>query len=480
MANNNVRKHDGDVRLLICIGLALAEPFSYFGLGSILYWTVMVAGALYVWRRPGEGIWVIFFLLAVTSLVYPVSLDETGVPDVGAFRPYNLVIAGMVAALLLGMRKRHRSAGEAVQSRQGPFKWIVGLACVFLVATIFGDLSPMRAGALYVLQQSSAWVSFFLFLWLGYRVFLSPTEIRESFSKLHLSAFVYSGIFLAKFAYVVQDSGLPAAVDFAYAQRVVLFFVGIVLVVLIARKLAPEAGKGAKISWLSIAVLIPAIVLSGSRGVIGSVALTILVLLGSWRLRSLLRLTPLLLVLLLIFVVILRTRSQVVEEYIVAKFFVAPEQDASFMGRVSEMEAAVGAVQRNPLLGNGMLASYMFFDPYFGWRETAFVDNGFGYLLMKTGLLGTSIFTLLIFACFKMLRHLRRSIPEHALIPLVVFLFYLAYLPFGASFFDLRYSWLVGMISGYSLYLAGLNGQIINSWAKETEGNGNRSAHSYA
>lgn len=444
----------------------LSQILSYLGAGAISYGVAVVAGALYVYRRPGEAIWVTFSLLAVTALIYPVPLDETGVPDIGAFRPYNFVFASMAAALLLGMRMRKRQAQAVpLAAKPGPIKWIVALAAVFCITTVYGDVSPLNAGALYVLQQSSGWASFLLFLWLGYRLPVSPADVRHSFDKLHLSALVYSTLFLARFAYTVQNTGLTAAVDFAYAQRVVLFFVGIVLVLLVAKKLAPEAGPAATISWSSVAVLLPAIVLSGSRGVTGAVVLTILVLLVSWRVRSLVRLSPLLLAVLLIFGVILRTRSQVVEEYIVAKFLVAPEQDSSFVGRVSEMEAAVGAIQRNPLLGNGMLASYMFFDPLFGWRETAFVDNGLGYLLIKTGLLGTGIFTLLALACFKMVRHLRRLIPEGALIPLVVFVFYLGCLPFGAPFFDLRFSWLIGLTLGYSLYLAGVSGQ--TTWATQ-------------
>jgi O-antigen ligase len=468
--------------LCLLIGAFLgAEVFSYLSAGFIFYGVAVVAGTLYVFRRPAEGIWVTFFLLAVTSLIYPVSIDKAGVPDVAAFRPYNFVVASMAAALLLEMRKRQQGARRvAGQSRPGPIKWTVALACVFCVATIYGDLSPVEAGALYVLQQSSGWICFFLFLWLGYRLLLSRAEIQGTFVKLRLAALVYSGLFLTKFAYLALGSGLTEATEFAYAQRVALFFSGVVFVLLIAKRLAPEAVSTAKSDWPSALILLPAIVLSGSRGVVGAVVLTIVLLVMIWRLQSLVRLSPLLLAALLISIVILRTGSQVVEDYVVARFLVAPDEDVSYLGRISEMEAAVEAIQRNPFLGNGTLATYTFLDPLLGWRETAFVDNGIGYLLMKTGLLGTGIFTLLVFACLKMLRHLRRLIAPHALIPLVVFVFYLAYLPFGASFFDLRYSWLIGIMCGYSLYVAGVYGENASSWATKMEANGNRGSRSYA
>jgi hypothetical protein len=450
-------------------------------LDAIIYGVALVAGALYVSRRSGEGIWVIFVLLAITAQLYPVSLNNLQVPEEGAFRPYNFVIASMAAVLMMGTRNRRQEA-RAIPAKREPsaILWITVLAGIFCLATLYGDLSPSKAGAVYVLQQSSAWVSFFLFAWIGYKVSFSRAHVQSSFARLQVAAAIYCTVFLGKFAYLAAFSGLTDATDFAYSQRIVLYFASIIFVLLIARKIAPEGTPFGKTEWLSVFIYVPAVVLSGSRGLIGAVILTLLILAGMWRVRPLLRISPLLIALLAAGVLVLRSHSQVVEDYLVGKFLIAPDEDLSYIGRVSEMEAVAEAVRNHPVLGRGTLATYMFLDPMFGWRETAFIDNGAGYLLMKTGLLGTGVFLLLVLNCLKVLRRLRQCVPVESLIVLVVFLFYLAFLPFGPSFFDPRYSWLVGILCGYSLYLNKIYTQESRVSETEIRTDGNRSSRSYA
>jgi O-antigen ligase len=439
---------------LVAISFVASQFFSYFGTEVILYGVVITAGSVYLFRRSGDAIWVAFFLLAITSLLYPVSANELGEPGVGAFRPYNVAIASMAAALLLTMWRRRREARDVTRKAEtSPAKWMIALAGVFCLATLYGDLSPSKAGAVNVLQQSSEWASFFLFVWIGYKLSLSRAEVQSSFTKLHWAAVVYCIVFLVKFGYLAREYGFAEATDFGYSQRIMLYFAGVIFVFLIARRLAPEGGQFGKAEWFSAFIFVPAVVLSGSRGVVGALILTLSAFAAVWRVRALLRLTPLLLALLVISVVVLRSHSEIVQEYLVARFLVAPDQDPSYLGRVSEMEAVAEAVRYHPVLGQGMLATYMFLNPMYGWTETAYVDNGVGYLLMKTGLLGTSVFVVLVLSYLKVLRHLRRYLAADALVPLVVFVFYLAFLPFGVSFFDPRYSWLVGILCGYSLYL---------------------------
>lgn len=448
---------------------------------GIIYAVAVAWGLVYVFRRPGEGIWVTFFLLAITCLLYPISVSVLGEPGVGDFRPYNFAIASMAAAMIYGAWcRRRRLRSTSLQKRSAVFKWILALAGVFCISTIYGDLSPLRSEVLYVLQQSIAWVSFFLFLWMGYKLALSPAEIQVSFKRLHCVALVYSLLFSARFVYLYYDAGLSTATDFAWAQRIALFFAACSLVLTFARRLAPEGGAPTSGDWLSAVVIVPAVVLSGSRGIAGAVIITVFVLAAAWRLRFLLRLTPLFLTALVIGGVILRSNSQVIEEYVVSKFLISPDLDPSFAGRLAEMQAVIDAIQRNPVLGSGTLASYMFFDPLFGWRESAFVDNGVGYLLLKTGLLGMSVFTLLVLSYVKVLRHLRQFVATEVLIPIVVFVFYLAFLVFGPAFFDPRYSWLIGIVCGHILYLNELYADKTGVWAREMGVDGSRNVGSYA
>ena len=442
----------GGILFFVVAAFLGTQLFSQWDLGFVLYSATVLGGALYVFRNPGEGIWVTFFLIAFTCLLYPITVSVLGEAGVGEFRPYNFAIASMAGAMVFSIWT-HRRVHAPLQKWPGLTKWVVALAGVFCLATICGDLSPFRADLVYVLQQCSDWVSFFLFLWIGYKLMLSSSEFQRALDRFRWTAIIYSIVFLAKFVYLDYHADLIAATDFAYAQRIALVFAGCSLVVIFASRLAPEGRSFTKGDWLSAVILVPAVVLSGSRAVVGAVILTMLLFVTTWRRRTLLRLTLPLLAVGLVAVVILRSRVEVLEEYVVSRFLITPDQDPSFAGRVAEMGAVIEAVQRNPVLGSGTLASYTFFDPLFGWRESSFVDNGVGYLLLKTGLLGATVFALLVLSCLKLLRHLRRSVAGDALIPLVVFAFYLSFLPFGPSFFDPRYSWLVGILCGYSLYL---------------------------
>ncbi len=466
---------------LVVSGFLASQIFSYFGVEIVLYGLAVLVGIVYVFRHPGEGIWVTFYLLAITCLLYPITVSELGEPGVGDFRPYNFVIASITGALVFSAWRRRRLLSSLPpQRRSGTLKLALALAGVFCLATIYGDLSPWRTEALYVLQQCSSWISFFLFLWIGYKLALSPAEIQPAFRRFHSISLIYSMVFLVKFVYLNYYAGLIAATDFAYAQRIVLLFAGCSLALSVASMLAPEGRSLRKSVWLSVLIPLPAVVLSGSRGITGAVIVTVFVLVATWRSRSLLRLAPLFLATLLVGVVILQSHFEVVEEYVVNRFLITPDQDPSLGGRVAEMEAVIEAVQRNPLLGSGTLASYAFFDPFFGWRESSFVDSGVGYLLLKTGLLGASVFVLLVVSYLKVLRHLRRSVAADVLIPLVVFVFYLAFLPFGPAFFDPRSSWLVGILCGYSLYLNKLHNEKTSPCAAEMAADGNRSSRSHA
>lgn len=438
--------------LLVAVFLG-TQLFSYLEVAFILYFTTVLGGAFYVFRHPGEGTWVAFFLMATTCLLYPITVSVLGEADAGEFRPYNFVILSMAGAMVFSVGTHRRVHTGALQKGSPPIKWAFVLVGVFCLATIYGDLSPFMAGGLYVLRQCSAWVSFFLFLWIGYKLALAPADIGRALERFRWAVLIYSIVFLAKFAYVDYQEGLKAATEFAYAQRMALMFTACSLALTFANRLASEGRSRTKGDWLSAVILVPAVVLSGSRGAVGAAIFTMLVLVAAWRGRALLRLTPLLLAAILGAVVIVHSHSQIVEDYVVNRFLIGPDQDASFAGRAAEMAAVIEAVQRNPFLGSGTLASYAFFDPLFGWRETAFVDNGLGYLLLKIGLLGTSVFALFMIALLRLLSRLRKVVGAYALAPMVILLFYLCFLPFGAAFFDLRFSWLLGIVCGHSLWL---------------------------
>ena len=139
--------------------------------------------------------------------------------------------------------------------------------------------------------------------------------------------------------------------------------------------------------------------------------------------------------------------------YVSSRFLVASTEDSSLLSRASEIEAVVEAIRESPILGQGPFFSYSFLDPIVGWKDTTFVDSGLGYLLMKSGLMGTCMFIWFAVDLLKMVRALRTAFPSLIEVVFGSFMFYLVFLPFGPSFFVFQHSWFIGLLVGQSILL---------------------------
>jgi O-antigen ligase len=141
-----------------------------------------------------------------------------------------------------------------------------------------------------------------------------------------------------------------------------------------------------------------------------------------------------------------------------ARYIVPPEEDLSYRSRVNEMKAIDEQLRASPILGSGMGASYVFFDPSLGkYMRTTFVDSGIGYLLLKFGLLGTAVFGVWAFVFVRRAIQIcsrRPSTDAYAVLTILVF--YLAFLLFGPSFFQFLGSWWAGAAVGYIFVLSSL------------------------
>lgn len=65
---------------------------------------------------------------------------------------------------------------------------------------------------------------------------------------------------------------------------------------------------------------------------------------------------------------------------------------ATLLDRNLQLAAAVSIVRSHPLLGTGLGTELAWESPFRGSDSVAYVDSGWGYLLQKTGLLGTAAF----------------------------------------------------------------------------------------
>jgi hypothetical protein len=143
-------------------------------------------------------------------------------------------------------------------------------------------------------------------------------------------------------------------------------------------------------------------------------------------------------------------KANTAAQEIVYRYAASPTEDTSSLARVAEMVSIAGIVARRPILGLGMGARFVWRDPTLGEVETAFVDNGLGYLLLKMGCLGLVIFIWWAFALTRRVAKLWRQMDAQEWLTILVGLvFYLAFLPFGPSFFQFTYSFWIGMVIGF-------------------------------
>jgi len=77
---------------------------------------------------------------------------------------------------------------------------------------------------------------------------------------------------------------------------------------------------------------------------------------------------------------------------IARRFIIKVSEDRSFQGRMAQMDAVVSTVGRRPVLGAGMGSETKFLAPVEGRVRVTSVDNGWGYVMLKMGLLGLAAF----------------------------------------------------------------------------------------
>ncbi|HTS13127.1 MAG TPA: O-antigen ligase family protein [Candidatus Limnocylindrales bacterium] len=97
---------------------------------------------------------------------------------------------------------------------------------------------------------------------------------------------------------------------------------------------------------------------------------------------------------------------------IARRFIIKVSDDRSFQGRMAQMDAVMDVIRKRPVLGAGMGSETVFVAPEEGRLRLTSVDNGWGYVMLKTGLLGLAIFVAFLALILReSLRNLLRSTP---------------------------------------------------------------------
>lgn len=453
--------------LKVFLALSAGQLASSLGAGLLCYCLVLAWGAVRVFRHSADALWVGVLQLAFASLIYPTQTGELGGSTQGSYRPFVIVVVCLAVALASGRWFRVARPNEVRPTRCIMQREIAALSGVILLAIVYSYFASLRSpGFLDILRWSSGWTTLLVFIFLGYRVSPSAQESQNTFLRFYLSALAYSLIFLIRFMLLSASQGIgQTAAGFGYSQRDLAFYAGVAFTLFIGEIPASGFDSLSIISLSASFALITAALLSGSRSVVLSSLLAILLLAAAWRrkLRWLMSLAAVAVVLLAAFGMSLgnsssaRGRSTGVSGYISARFLTLSPEDLSLLARTSEFIAVADAVRKDPIIGNGILAPYWYFDPLFGWRHTTFVDSGVGTLLMKTGLLGVFVFSWFAVSWLKMVWRARETLGRIQVAALASFLFYLLFLPFGPSFFEFQHSWFIGLVIGQIVYLTSIS-----------------------
>lgn len=444
--------------------LAAGQAATMAGVGAFFYCSALAVAGVFVARSPFEGVWVGFTLLAITAQIYPIEI-VSGTSMAGSDRPFILVVVVMGIAVAAN-RLLSKQTANITRTNSGTKTVTLRIRVFFGVFLMALALNYFRAfqspGVVDVVRDCSGLLTFVAFFILGMSSLKSARRTVKSVSRFIYATTAYSVFLAAKFFFLSVSSGVgETAAGFGYSQRDPVLFCGVALVVLIVHTLSGRSRLTWREAWPFALALMLATLLSGSRSVFACEVFVPLIFLAVWRPKSRLPIAVSCIGLCILAVVgVLSLQSGASNSsrggfasYVSNRFFSFSTEDMSLLSRISELQAVENSVRKHPFLGSGPLASYSFYEPIFGWKKTTFLDSGLGYLLMKTGIVGTIVFFWFAAGWLKMVPQLGKACSSLAISYLAAFTFYLVYLPFGPSFFQFQHCWFIGLLSGQAVYL---------------------------
>jgi hypothetical protein len=425
----------------------------------VAFTVVVVLGALYLVATPRQWPQISFLLFTLGVLVIPVAYGES---DYGgsspeqfyywAFSLFATAGGAMLGMWLHGFRLRFlRNLSPRLLRPSLAFAAISLASVLYGIAQGGGQVSDS-------VRQASGLIFLLLFFLLAVMLRPSHSDVRTILRTVRDTVLGYCLFYLFRYLPVGLRTG-----DFNRERSPLLYFAGLFAAISLAALLfSPHTRKLFEV--LRLAVFSAASILSGSRAVVASMLITMMIL-ALWRMSSRQRrLIGLILVgSLLVVPSVFVLNLPVIDAngffgQVASRFVLSPTADSSFLARVSEMTSIVQVVGKRPLLGGGMGARFVWIDPEQGEVETAFVDNGVGFLLLKMGILGLTIFVWWSWGLTRWMYRLWKAESRFEdLVLLSTLVFYLTFLPFGPSFFQFTMSFWLGTTVGFLFSITSLN-----------------------
>jgi O-antigen ligase len=371
-----------------------------FILGGIEAATISLAVLIGAWAvvKPRSGLWASNAFL-VFLFVYFQKSPMAG-PDLPSEFYYwgagvSLITLGLCIAWL---REHHGHSSSAGTPHRARFdRAMVLMFLVSLAASLYGLHQGNSSFA--VARQFFGCLLLPVYYWFGRSFFRSPEDVDRW---LHLVGWAV----VAGAAWYVAKLGFISLSEGAYyrEQSQLGTFAGAIGSVLFVEFFEDQRFRKRLPIGAAFAVCVLAIVLMGSRVVAGSLAATaiILALLQGEKRRLAVRLVVLALfavaasLAVTAFVNLLQDPG--VLGQIASRFSpLQLDEDSSYVGRLAQWQEVGDVTRQHPILGAGMGSefSYSFLLDAPETVVTTYVDNGWGFLLLKMGILGLLAFVFL-------------------------------------------------------------------------------------
>ena len=382
------------------LGTALLYGFAVLagGLtaGTIVLSTAIAAVAL---ARPHTGLWMGVAFMVYACVFYirwtpAATVEEMGY--IGTAVGLAIITMGLgIAWLRSGPRRLAIRKSAAVRRFD---KAMNAMLAAFLIATVYG------------MTRGNGWSAvtrqlFGCLLLPGYylfaRTFFRSTEDIHRWVK-RASVVVTAGAvwYVAKLTFLSFSEG-----SYIRVQSPLAFFTGAIGALLFAEFLW-ERRRGTRIIiGISLFFCIFSILMIGARFVVSSLvgSAIIILILRRQKHRLLTGLATLALFALGVGFVVANLGGVIERGGLVggigARFSpLNVDEDLSIVGRMAQMESILDIVRQHPVLGAGMGAEYSFYDPESidVLVTTPYVDNGWGFILLKMGVAGLLVFVAML------------------------------------------------------------------------------------
>lgn len=295
--------------------------------------------------------------------------------------------------------------------------------------------------------------------------FCSAADIHQWMKRASAAVTAGAAWYTAKIIFLSFSEGA-----FTPVQSPISFYAGVIGAVLFADLLWEQPpGKRTRMG-LSLLFCILAILLTGARFVAGSLAGTALIMLVlRRRKRRLLTGFATLGLLALATGFVLARLPELIEQGglyagIATRFSPLDlSEDWSYLGRMAQMQSVLDTVKQQPILGGGMGAEISSYTPApdIPLQTAVYVDNGWGFILLKMGLLGPIVFIVMLwrflkFAAGNALWNRSALVRQAQFCLLAILLFGVLSFIGGPTFFEFLMSGFMGTTLGALAVLADL------------------------